>query len=317
MHLQGSGSDGIRGLKINENIEIVNNIIEDIGGSYLNITEEERYGNAISFFETEVKNLKIHKNIIRNVYDVAFTIQGNIGSGRNVTVTKNIFCLNSQDSEIWESHGATGVYNYVFEDNISFLQGRGWGYFARNDKKCASHILFWGYNFDNVVEKTDMYFNHNYVYNPKRIYYVTTDKNTYLLFQKEECIRSDFNYYYLSNDSLVYRDNYDFTTRNNFIQDFNKDKNSTFILLDEVDPDIVDKATNSLDYKELRKIFVDDVDDEDDEEKNNSHTLLITLVVIFIIILLLVGGIIIIKYIKKRKNKPLMDNLTDFPLVSK
>ena len=78
MHIIGSGWDGIRRKGKNENVEIINNIIEDIGGSFL--SENERYGNAITFFETDVKNLKIHKNIIRNIYDVAFTIQGNKGS---------------------------------------------------------------------------------------------------------------------------------------------------------------------------------------------------------------------------------------------
>jgi hypothetical protein len=108
LHIQGTGAHGIVGSgKVNENIEIVNNIIEDIGGSWLN--SEERYGNAIQFYDTDTKNLKIHKNIIRNTYDVAFTIQGDRGSGTNISLTKNIFCLNSQDSEIWEAHGATGV----------------------------------------------------------------------------------------------------------------------------------------------------------------------------------------------------------------
>jgi hypothetical protein len=213
LHLLGTGYHGIRGKKINENVEIVGNVKENIGGSFLE--ENERYGNGINFFETEVKNVKIHKNIIRNVYVVAFTIQGKQGCGTNVTLTKNIFCLNSQDSEIWETHAATGVYNYFFDDNISFMQGRGWGYLARKDQYCASHILFWGYNFDdNVTQKTDIYFRHNYVYNPRRIYYITTQKNTDIFFQKENCIKSDFNHYYMNNDSFVYNNIYDFPSRN-------------------------------------------------------------------------------------------------------
>ena len=212
----------------------------------------------IEFFEIDVKNLKIHKNIIRNIYDVAFTIQGTKGSGINVTLTKNIFCLNSQDSEIWETHDAKGVYNYVFEDNISFMQGRGWGYLARRDKYCAGHILFWGYNFDNVIQKTNIYFKHNYVYNPRRLYYITVQRNTDILFQKEECIKSDFNHYYMNNDSFVYNNIYNFSSRNDFIRDYNKDKNSEFILLDKIDLKLLDKIENSLDYEELRKIFVDE-----------------------------------------------------------
>ena len=168
----------MNGAGINKNIEIVNNIIEDIGGSYHYNTLDERLGNAITFFGTDVINLKIHKNIIRIVYDVAFSIQGTKGSGTNVTVTKSIFVLNSQDSEIWENEDAKGIYNYIFEDNISFNQGRGWSYFARLDQYCASHILFWGYGFDNVVEKTNISSNNNYVYNPKRIIFICDQQNT-------------------------------------------------------------------------------------------------------------------------------------------
>jgi hypothetical protein len=301
LHLLGTGYHGIRGKKINENVEIVGNVIENIGGSFLE--ENERYGNGINFFETEVKNVKIHKNIIRNVYDVAFTIQGNQGCGTNVTLTKNIFCLNSQDSEIWETHAATGVYNYFFEDNISFMQGRGWGYLARKDKYCASHILFWGYNFyDNVTQKTDIYLRHNYVYNPRRIYYITTQKNTDILFQKENCIKSDFNHYYMNNDSFVYNNIYDFSSRNDFILDYNKDKNSEFIFLDKIDPKLVDKIENSLDYNELRKIFFNEEEKEDKNKKSNSHVILIIIIVIFLIGMAF-DGILIYREIEKIKIK--------------
>ena len=311
LHIQGTGAHGIVGYGTeNENIEIVNNIIEDIGGSYL--FTGERYGNGIQFYEIDVKNLTIHKNIIRNIYDVAFTIQGNKGSGTNITVSKNILCLNSQDSEIWETEEATGVYNYSFEDNISFMQGRGWGYDARGDQYCAGHILFWGYGFDNVEKQTDIYFNHNYVYNPRRLYYIASHDGIDILFQEKNCIRSDYNHYYMNNDTLIFRDEYDFSSRNNFILDFHKDNNSEFILLDKVDPIIVEKSTNSLDYKELRRIFLDDVDDEDGQKKHNSHVVVITVVVILIIILILVGGIFILRYIKKRKNEFSIEKLMDF-----
>ena len=314
LHLVGSGYSGMNGAGINKNIEIVNNIIEDIGGSYHYNTLDERLGNAITFFGTDVINLKIHKNIIRNVYDVAFSIQGTKGSGTNVTVAKNIFVLNSQDSEIWETEDAKGIYNYTFEDNISFMQGRGWSYFARPDQYCASHILFWGYGFDNVVEKTNISFNNNYVYNPKRIYFICDQQNTYILFQKENCIRSDFNHYYLTNDSFIYRDMYKLPERNNFIQDFNKDNNSEFILLDEVDTILVEKFTYSYDYEELRKIFFKAIGIEDEKSKSKSHGFLIAITVI-LIILLLFGGLLIFRFIRQKKASISMDNLVTLPLV--
>jgi hypothetical protein len=296
LHLQGTGQHGMRGNRKDiENVEIVNNIVEDIGGIFN--SGKERYGNGIDFFQIDVKNVKIHKNIVRNTYDVAFTIQGVQGSGTNISLTKNIFCLNSQDSEIWQNSHATGIYNYNFEDNISFLVGRGWGNLARPDKYCTCHILFWGYGFDNVEEKTKIYFNHNYIYNPKRIYFIAEYLDTHILFQKDECIRSDFNHYYLNNDSFIYWDRYNFSRKDNFIEDFNKDKNSEFILLDKEDPILVDKITNSLDYNELRKIFVND-----EKGKNHSNAILISIIVIVIIALLLIGGFFIFRYFKTKKD---------------
>ena len=321
LHIQG-GNYGIVGNGIingilNENIEIVNNIIEDIGGSFLN-PDNTRFGNGIDFYCYDVKNLKIHKNIIRNVYDTAFTIQGRIGGGQNVTLTKNIFVLNSQDSEIWLDNNATGIKNYTFEDNISFLPGRGWGYFARPDQYCATHILFWGINITNKVQNTDIYFNHNYVYNPRQIYFVTIQYDTNVFFEKQNSIRSDYNHYYMSNDSSIYRNLYNYQTRNNFISDINKDNNSEFILLDEINQTLVEKCKYSLDYKELRKIFIDDVDEEEEggEEKNNSHTLAITLSIIsvILIIVLLIGGIFLFKYMKNKNNELSMDQSKDYPL---
>ena len=54
-------------------------------------------------------------------------MQGIAGSARYVNVRDNVFISNSQDSEIWESEKATGIESYVFSNNLSINQGRGWG----------------------------------------------------------------------------------------------------------------------------------------------------------------------------------------------
>ena len=137
----------------------------------------------------------------------------------------------------------------------------------------------------------------------------------------------------MTNDSLIYREQYKYAERNNFIQDYNKDKNSEFILLDEVDPTLVEKFAFSNDYKELRQIFVNDTDNEDEKEiddddieegedkskkdekgKSESHGFLIAFIVI-LIVLLLVGGFFIFRYIKKKKATVSLDNLNNYPLV--
>jgi len=120
----------------------------------------------------------------------------------------------------------------------------------------------------------------------------------------------------MNKDTLIFNDKYNFDTRNDFIQEFNKDNNSEFILLEKVDPNLVDKITNSLNYKELRKIFVDDVDDADDEKENESHAVEITLIIIFIIVLALVGGIFIFRCIKRKKSEISINNVNDSPLVN-
>jgi hypothetical protein len=153
-----------------------------------------------------------------------------------------------------------------------------------------------------VTQKTDIYLRHNYVYNPRRIYYITTQKNTDILFQKENCIKSDFNHYYMNNDSFVYNNIYDFSSRNDFILDYNKDKNSEFIFLDKIDPKLVDKIENSLDYNELRKIFFNEEEKEDKNKKSNSHVILIIIIVIFLIGMAF-DGILIYREIEKIKIK--------------
>ena len=120
----------------------------------------------------------------------------------------------------------------------------------------------------------------------------------------------------MNNDSFIYWDKYSFSTRTNFTQDFNKDKNSEFILLDKVDPNIADKITNSYDYKELRKILVDDEDEE--KKSHKSHSVLISIVVILIIILVVAGIIIYFKFIRNNKKSSSIDKLekiNDSPLV--
>lgn len=247
IEFSGTGAHAIVGSdESTENIEISNNIIQDIGGSYLRGTI--RYGNGIEFYGTNVSNALIHDNIIRNTYDVGFTIQGTQGSGKNVVVKENVFVSNSQDSEIWESGSATGVESYEFTNNISINAGRGWGYEAREDKYAAAHILFWQY----LLVNTDIYFHDNIVYNPRRIYFIEQTNKTNIFFQKSEFIRSDYNTYLLGEDTKIFRDFYSIEEKDTFVSEYKKDVHSTFELI-EVKEDIINTSANSNDVKEIRK----------------------------------------------------------------
>lgn len=224
-----TGGHALEGASTNEeNIRISNCIIENIGGSYLystSLTNDTRYGNGIEFYGSNASNIVITNNIFRNIYDVAFTIQGPSGSGNNIYVYNNVFINNSQDSEIWESGTATGVYNYQFYNNLSINQGRGWGYEARTDKYPAASILFWGYELDN----TDILFKNNVLYNPRQIYYFSVATNNYFL--THDTIKSDNNTYYMSEDTTIYRNNWNYDTREEFISTYGVDRNSMYNLI--------------------------------------------------------------------------------------
>ena len=236
-----------------ENIKINNCIIENIGGSYLFDSDTTRYGNGIEFYKSNAKNIEIYNNIFRDIYDVAFTIQGNAGSGTDILVHDNVFVGNAQDSEIGETSPATGVNNYQFYDNISINQGRGWGYDARPDKDYAAHILFWEYHID----PTDIYFHNNMVYNPRRVYFIERTKGTKPFFKDNDYIKSDYNAYYMASDAKIYDQSYSVGEKKEFIEEYNKDKNSTFQLID-VDESKVNLANSSDDINEIRTRFEKD-----------------------------------------------------------
>ena len=242
-----------------ENVQISNNIIQDIGGSYLKGTT--RYGNGIEFYGADVSNILVKNNIIRNVYDVGFTIQGPKGSAQKVIVKDNVLVSNTQDSEIWESGTATGVHSYEFKENISINSGFGWGYEARPDKYVSAHILFWGYN----IEDTDIYFHNNIAYNPRRIYFIEQTNGTNIFFKENDYIKSDYNTYMITENTTIFRDYYKIAEKDDFISEYNKDHNSTFSLI-EVDSNIVNVATTSNDIKEINKLFNKEVEEESEED---------------------------------------------------
>ena len=230
------------------NIRITNCLIEDIGGSYLDPEYEERYGNGIEFYACDAEDIEITDNIIRNVYDVAFTIQGDAGSGRNVLVHDNVFVNNAQDSEIWEGRAAAGVINYQFYSNISINQGRGWGYDARPDQDASAHILFYEY----LPKTADIGFHHNAIYNPRRVYAIKPSMEDFF---KDNFIKSDYNICYMAEDARIF--NYIFPSgeKNDFIAWAHKDDHSSFISLSEIDQELVNMACTSDDIASIRNAF--------------------------------------------------------------
>lgn len=261
----GTGAHGMVGSdKKTEHVEISYNCIQNIGGSYLKGTT--RYGNGIEFYGTDAADITVKNNVIRNVYDVGFTIQGTAGSGENVMVKGNVFVSNSQDSEIWESGSATGVRGYEFTNNISVNAGRGWGYEARPDKYVVAHILFWGYG----IENTDIYFHHNIVYHPRRLYFIEQSNKTNIFFKEKDVIRSDYNTYRMESDATIFRDSYSVLEKDDFIAEYRKDANSVFEQI-EADETILQEAATASKTSEIKKLF--QVEEEVDEDlENGSQT---------------------------------------------
>lgn len=232
------------------NVTIKNCIIENIGGSYLKGTT--RYGNGVQFYGVNTSNIVVTNNIFRDIYDVAFTIQGERGSGYNINVYNNVMVNNSQDSEIWENGTSTGVRKYIYSSNISINQGRGWGYEARSNKYCAGAILFWGY----LLTNTDINFNDNLFYNPKRIYFIEGKYGTIDIFKNNNYIKSDNNVFYLGTDSILFREEGNINTVNILKDTYNKDKNSSFYLLDKTElSNITSLSSTSNSINEIRNLF--------------------------------------------------------------
>ncbi len=229
-----------------ENIKIRNCIIEDIGGSYLNSKYDARYGNGIEFYSSDAENVEITDTIIRNVYDVAFTIQGEVGAGLNIFVHDNVFVNNSQDSEIWEGRSAGGVNNYQFYNNISISQGRGWGYKARPDQDASAHILFYEY----YPKTADIQFYNNLVYNPLRIYSIKPSMHEFFT---DNFVKSDSNTYYMTDDARIFNYIFPLWEKDDFIKWSHKENTSSFYTLSEINWDLINLACSSDDINSIRK----------------------------------------------------------------
>lgn len=165
-----AGHGIVKGEKVCTNIYIHNCVFEDIGGAILYYRQDGmpvRYGNGVELYDGYSYDIRIESNIFRNIYDVAFTMQGNYGDYNKIRVCKNVFVENNQSSEIWANVEAKGVTDYEFSGNISFASGRGWGFTTRPGSVANTEILFYHYNADEL----DMRCFDNIYFDPFRLYW--------------------------------------------------------------------------------------------------------------------------------------------------
>jgi hypothetical protein len=239
IRLKYTAGHGLNQQKVSStDVYISDCVIEDIGGGQLGTSGFTKYGNGIEFYGG-ASDIVIERNIIRNAYDVGFTLQG--GSDciwSNVTVKNNIFAYNTQSCELWTAGNDSkqGVNGLYFTENICINQGEGWGTIARPDKLggqgqvIMTDILFYGY--DSPI--LDMTVSGNTFYNrndDNRIYSISSIGSAFL-----EKVKTDNNNIYqpkqtsicFSTDKTTEKYGSKFMTFEQWKTAYGQDKNSTF-----------------------------------------------------------------------------------------
>ena len=103
LNIQDTGAHGIvkKGNEL-KNVYIYNFIIQNIGGSVQTASTIKRYGNGIEFWN-QAENTLVEKCIIKNIYDGAYTVQGNttLTGFQNNVCRNNIFINCTYDIELF------------------------------------------------------------------------------------------------------------------------------------------------------------------------------------------------------------------------
>ena len=177
------------------NVYIHNCIVENIGGSIESTSSFTRYGNAIEFW-LGASNVQVENNIIRNVYDAGFTIQGSSEGWNNIIVKDNILIKNCYSFELWGSRDSTGMNNVQIYNNICINEGKGWGQNVRPNPYNSAEYVFYSYG-ENANMDINMY-NNSYI-NTTRMYYVLyTTKERF-----KQNIKANNNKMYWSNNTML------------------------------------------------------------------------------------------------------------------
>lgn len=136
------------------NCIIANNKIRNIGGSWLPGTTPVRYGNAVEIYGGG-KNINVFGNILDNVWDVAFTMQGDTTNNWEDISFKNNQTLNCcQSIEFWV--GLNGplanpsFINCMVENNYFGRSGTGMSQGIRPDPYTGVHFLTYS-TWSNVL----------------------------------------------------------------------------------------------------------------------------------------------------------------------
>lgn len=265
--IQDTGGHGIQrkdGLKSLKNIYINNCVIQNIGGSILREAEFLRYGNGIEFYDTDAENITVENNIIRNTYDVAFTCQGDRGSGKNIELKNNIFISNTQNCEFWFTSKEGGMESFSYHDNISVNTGKGWAYDARPNKDVAADFLMYTYNAKNL----NITIKNNKIFNSRRLNYISD-------MEKLKSITSDNNKIYTDNSMYLINQKYTISQQRQFITEYRVEENSKFV---ELNTEELQKVSNigimsSNNYNEIKTYYVALENEITNNNQNNGENI--------------------------------------------
>ncbi|GHT35996.1 hypothetical protein FACS189427_06680 [Planctomycetales bacterium] len=159
LDLRYGGAHGFGGTKA-QNCIYRNLDISWIGGAdqYLQGGKGRRvrFGNGIEFWADASDNLVENCNLWE-IYDAALTNQGaGVNVEKNITYRNNTIWNSEYSFEYWNRGPESKTENIVFENNLCFNAGSGWGHIQRPDKN-GRHIMF----YSNTAQTKDVIIRNN------------------------------------------------------------------------------------------------------------------------------------------------------------
>ena len=257
LNIQDTGAHGIvkKGNEL-KNVYIYNCIIQNIGGSVQTASTFTRYGNGIEFWN-QAENTLVEKCIIKNIYDGAYTVQGNttLTGFQNNVCRNNIFINCTYDIELFaynktDTSLKAKMKNQLIENCISINQGKGWGYTVRPDKKAPSMLMIWEKN--SIPKDADITLQNNKYINSRCLFYARSSINNVYY---SNIINSNNNIY-LNKETTLFAGNGNYQDRS-ILKEYNQDQNSTFKLLTDAQVQQISnhEILNSNDYNEIKTYY--------------------------------------------------------------
>lgn len=258
LNIQDTGAHGIvkKGNEL-KNVYIYNCIIQNIGGSVQTASTFTRYGNGIEFWN-QAENTLVEKCIIKNIYDGAYTVQGNttLTGFQNNVCRNNIFINCTYDIELFaynktDTSLKAKMKNQLIENCISINQGKGWGYTVRPDKKAPSMLMIWEKN--SIPKDADITLQNNKYINSRCLFYARSSINNVYY---SNIINSNNNNIYLNKETTLFAGNGNYQDRS-ILKEYNQDQNSIFKLLTDAQVQQISnpEILNSNDYNEIKTYY--------------------------------------------------------------